>query len=96
MPTHVIVQTVSNAQVAVVMSGTSTASSGKAVADTQGRADVVVNPQSAGALPVKVTVTKGGLSASCRTTVTPVALPTPTDTPGLPPIQITTQPLPPA
>ena len=95
MPTHVIIQTVSDAQVSVVMAGKSTASYGKAVADAQGRADVMVRPQSAGALPVRVTVTKSGLTASCGTTVRPVALPTATDTPGLPPIQVTTQPLPP-
>lgn len=66
-------------------------------ADADGRADVTVTSQAAGTkVNVQVQATKAGASASCSTSFTPVDLPQATDSPGLPPIQITTQPIPPA
>lgn len=100
MPTHVIVQTVSGAQVSVSSSSVAAAMvvPQRAVnADGDGRADLTVTPQTAGAkVHVQVHATKSGASASCATSFTPVDLPQGSGSPGLPPIQITTQPIPPA
>lgn len=100
MPTHVIVQTVSGAQVSLGASSNAAAmvAPQRAVnADADGRADVTVTSQAAGTkVSVQVQATKAGASASCSTSFTPVDLPQATDSPGLPPIQITTQPIPPA
>jgi hypothetical protein len=66
-------------------------------AGSDGRADLTVTAQAAGAkVAVDVRATKAGATARCATSFTPVDLPQPTDSPGLPPIQVTTQPLPPA
>ena len=97
-----IVQTVSGAQVSLAASSGAAAAAlvmpQRAVnADGDGRADLTVTPQTAGArVHVQVQATKSGTSASCVTSFTPVDLPQGTDSPGLPPIQITTQPIPPA
>jgi len=97
----VIVQTVSGAQVSLAASGAAAAAMvmpQRAVsADGDGRADLTVTPQTAGRkVDVRVQASKAGASASCTTSFTPVDLPQGTDSPGLPPIQITTQPIPPA
>jgi hypothetical protein len=97
MQTHVMVQTASQAKVDVVARSKMATASRTITADADGHADVVVAvaaPESP--VTVEVTVDKSGRTASCATVFTPVALPTPTATPGLPPIQVTTQPIPPA
>jgi len=58
---------------------------------------VIVTAQAAAAkISIRVQTSKADASASCATSFTPVDLPHATDSPGLPPIQITTQPIPPA
>jgi hypothetical protein len=101
MPTHVIVQTVSGAQVFVA--ATSAADTFVLVpkqslsADADGRVDLTIATPTAGTkVTVQVQAAKAGASASCATSFTPVDLPHVSDSPGLPPIQITTQPIPPA
>jgi hypothetical protein len=66
-------------------------------AGSDGRADLTVVARAAGSkVAVDVRATKAGAVARCATSFTPVDLPQVTDSPGLPPIQVTTQPLPPA
>ncbi len=100
MPTHVIVQTASGAQVSVAPTSGAAAMvvpQRATSADADGRADLTVISPTAGAeVAVHVQATKAGATASCATSFTPVDLPQATDSPGLPPIQTTTQPIPPA
>lgn len=104
MPTHVVVQTASGAQVSVVATSAADASAlmpkQTLRADVDGRVDLTIAAPVAGTGPFKVAVrvnaSKAGATALCATTFTSVDLPQPTGSPGLPPIQVTTQPIPPA
>jgi hypothetical protein len=99
MPTHVMVQTARGAQVLV----TATSAADRIVAtpalnaDADGRANLTITAPAAGEkVALQVQATKAGAVARCAASFTPVELPQATDSPGLPPIQITTQPRPPA
>jgi hypothetical protein len=93
----VIVQTASGAQVSLATSSATLVPQRAVDADRDGRASLAVTAQAAGVkVAVDVRATKAGAVARCATSFTPVDLPQTTDSPGLPPIQVTTQPLPPA
>jgi hypothetical protein len=96
----VLVNTVANATVSAAAHYRTTTTARAAAADATGHAAVRFNISTATVgftVVVHVTVGVGGHDSSCETSFTPVAVPASAapSTPGLPPIQVTTNPVPP-
>jgi hypothetical protein len=96
----VLVSTVANATVSAAAHYKTTTTAHAAAADATGHAAVRFNISTATVgftVVVRVTVGVGGQDSSCETSFTPVAVPASAapSTPGLPPIQVTTNPVPP-